>query len=147
MTAGIYAFLLLEKEMEFTKKSNQATEARLRIINDQYDLIYASIDGEDLMTKFVEEHGKEMNEIRNDYEFVLDLDGEHLNVDTGIDDARNLLESRIGALHRKVLLFARINHILTPENVKEFFGRYRGSMNPGSVTLDRGDDNNARRFS
>ena len=144
MNVGIYAFLLLEKEMEFTKKSNQSTEARLRIIIDQYDLIYASVDTDELMGKFISAHEAEMIEIRDSYEYVIEIDEENLNVDQNIDNARNELEAKIGSLHRKILLFARVNHILTSESVKEFFGRYRGSMNPGAAPV--GGDND-RRFS
>lgn len=140
MGAGIYAFPLLEKEMEFTRKCNQSTEARLRVVMDQYDLIFASIDTQDLIAEFTAAHELLMKDIRDSYEYILDLNDENTNIDTEVDRARNGIEMKIGTLHRQMLLFARTKNILTPENVKEFFGRYRGSMNPGTGSggdLDR----------
>lgn len=147
--SSVYAFLLLEKEIEFTRKAGQSTEARLRIVNDQYDLIFASLDSGPILKKFISSFEKEMDKNREDYEYVLDVDGEHLNLDSGIDVARNDLEKAIGSLHRRLLLFARINSVLTETVIKEFYGKYRGSMNPGSsvAASGAGGDNLDRRFS
>lgn len=143
MATGLYAFLILEKEIELTRKANQSTEARLRVLMDQYDLIFASIDSPDVMERFIGEHQNELESLRSEYEYVIEVDNEHLNLDEEIDIKRNDLESRIGSLHRKILLFARVQNILTQENVKEYFGKFRGSMNP-AAGVSGGDTD--RRF-
>lgn len=146
--SSVYAFLLLEKEIEYTRKAGRSTESRLRVINDQYDIIFASLDQGQTLTDFIKKFEEEMNKNRDDYEYVLDVDAEHLNVDEGIDIARNNLEKAMGSLHRRLLLFARINNVLTQEVIKEFYGKYRGSMNPGSsvAAAGSGGENLERRF-
>jgi len=144
--SAVYAFLLLEKEIEFTRKANQATEARLRVISDQYDIIFASLDTGTVLTSFISKFEGDMDQCRGDYEYVIDLDGEHLNVDESIDKARNDLEKALGSLHRRLMLFARINNVLTAEVVKDFYGKYRGSMNPGSTVAAAGGENLDRKF-
>ena len=63
-----------------------------------------------------------------------------------IDHARNDLEKAMDSLHRRLLLFARIYNVLTQEVIKEFHGKYRGSMIPARAFVAVGGENLERRF-
>jgi len=149
--SGVYGFAILQKEDLYGRSAGKSTECRIRLVIDFYDLIYASIDEEELLKKFEESfkddiesnvEGKEG--IRMKYEYVLDLDHEHANMNPDVDDARNELERRASSIHRRLFLFARVHFIITQEAVKEYFGKYAGSWNPDGM---KGGEANANERS
>jgi len=144
--SSVYSFVILQNE-EFRKRvAVRSTEARIRLTVDLYDLVYASIDKAEILTKFETDFKDEIDGnagIRMMYEYIMDLDHEHYNTNSDIDDARNELEKKDSSIHRRLLLFARINNILTEESVKEYFGRFRGSWNVDPLNSGGEDD---RRF-
>ena len=141
--SSIYSFVILQTEETRKRVATRSTEARVRLTVDLYDLVYASIDKPETLEKFEEDFKSEIegsDGIRMMYEYVMDLDHENFNTNADIDDARNELERKDASVHRRLLLFTRVNNILTEESVKEFFGKFRGSQN----VEPKGEENERR---
>lgn len=146
MTA-IYAFPLLYSLESMAKNAGATTERYLRLVELQYDLVFASLEDADKVKEFVlgkedqEGIGALLEAARDSYERVMDYDDEHLVKDEDIDEGLNHLEKELGKIRRQILLFARVNNVFTQADVKEFFGKFRGSFGPGGVPdADQGVD-------
>jgi hypothetical protein len=138
MTA-IYAFPLLYTLESMAKNAGATTERYLRLVELQYDLVFASLEDPDKVVELVagtEEKpgiGKLVEAARNSYERIMDYDDENLIKDEDIDEGLNKLEKDLGSIRRQILLFARVNNVFTSADVKEFFGKFRGSFGPGGI--------------
>jgi hypothetical protein len=139
MTA-IYAFALLYTLESMAKNAGATTERYLRTVELQYDLVFASIEDADTLTELVQGKGNGnlgigqlVETARDSYERIMDYDDENLIKDEEIDTGLNKLEKDLGTIRRQILLFARVNNVFTSADVKEFFGKFRGSFAPGGV--------------
>lgn len=144
--AGVYAFPFLQCLEARSRAIAKSTECRIRNTIDMYDIVYASIDNKDILAKLEGDFKKDIEgpeSPRMRYEYLMDLDDEHANRDSNIDDARNEIETWDASIHRRLLFFARINHVITEETVKEYFGRFRASWDVDP--LKKGGEND-RRF-